>query len=73
MGSIHKSFIARESCNLMKTFLMECKNEVSVDQFLGLVEFKRDCEQNSNEWNIIRNLECDFELFVAALANKEIT
>ena len=72
LGSIHKSFIARESCNLMKTFLMESKNEVSVDQFLGLIEFKRDCEPNSNEWNIIRNLECDFELFVAALANKEI-
>ena len=51
---------------------MESKNEVSVDQFLGLIEFKRDCEPNSSEWNIIRNLECDFELFVTALANKEI-
>ena len=42
LGNIHKSFIARKSCNLMKTFLMESKNEVSVDQF------KRDCEPNSN-------------------------
>ena len=40
LGSIHKSFIARESCNLLKTFLMESKNVVSVDQFLGLIEFK---------------------------------
>ena len=61
LGSIHESFIARENCNLMKTFLMESKNEVSVDQFLGLIEFKRDCEPNSNVWNIIRNLECNFE------------
>ena len=61
LGSIHKSFIARENYNLMKTFLMESKNEVSVDQFLGLIEFKRDCEPNSNVWNIIRNLECNFE------------
>ena len=51
LGSIHESFIARENCNLMKTFLMESKNEVSVDQFLGFIEFKRDYEPNSNEWN----------------------
>ena len=56
----------------MKRFLMESKNEVSVDQFLGLIEFKRDCKADSNEWNIIRNLGCDFEFFVATLATKEI-
>ena len=53
----------------MKTFLMESRY---VDQFLGLIEIKRDCELNSNDRNIIRILKCDFDLFVAALANNEI-
>ena len=57
----------------MKTFSMENNNEVSVNHFLELLEFNRDPEPNFNEWNIIRSyLERYFELFVAALANKEI-
>ena len=58
LGSILQSFITHENCE--------------VDQFLELIEFKCDCEPNRNEWNIIRNLECDFELLVAALTNSEI-
>ena len=58
LGSIPKSFITHENCK--------------VDQFLQLIEFKCDCEPNSNKWNIIRNLECDFEVLVLALINNEI-
>lgn len=72
LASISPWFLSPVNYDIMKQFLMENNAILTVEQFLELIEFERDCEQGSNKNNQINDLACDFELFVASLWNNEI-
>lgn len=51
---------------------MHSYNAVSLAEFLTLIEFKQDCDRNSNKGKAIANAICDAELFIASVANQEV-
>ena len=45
--------------------------QLTMDEFLQNIEFERS-EKNSNQWIVENDLICEFEMFVATLANHEM-
>eukprot|EP00794_Sanderia_malayensis_P001315 gene1315-1461_t len=69
LQSIDEALTASENFEAMKQFLMEGKTVLTLDEFLKILEFKKDCDDNSNTGRAIADAVGDVELFIASLAN----
>eukprot|EP00794_Sanderia_malayensis_P002665 gene2665-3082_t len=72
LQSIDEALTASENFEAMKQFLMEGKTVLTLDEFLKILEFKKDCDDNSNTGRAIADAVGDVELFIASLANNEV-
>ena len=69
MKSVSSALVEPRNYTRMKDYLEYSKVEITLTKFLSLIKFNRDCDIGSNKWNVIDSAICDFEIYLAAVAN----
>ena len=73
LKNVDSSFGDVANFKVMKTFLMPNNVKVKLEDILKVISFNKEGEEEgSNAWSITNNLACDFELFLASVANNEV-
>ena len=73
LASIDHFFIKSESFEVMKNFLLPNSSSLRLEELMNWLEFRRDNEEeSSNMGKRITNAICDFEMYLAAVSNKEV-
>ena len=57
----------------MKFFLSPQQHEITLNDFMSVINFKNDEEKHSNQWTVINNIVLEVELFFASVANNDIS
>ena len=57
----------------MKFFLSPQQHDLTLNDFMLVINFKNDEEKHSNEWTVINNIALEVELFFASVANDDIS
>ena len=73
LGSIDQAFTDIANLEYMKFFLSLEQHELTLNDFMSVINFKNDGEKHSNQWTVINNIVLEVELFFASLANNDIS
>ena len=73
LGSIDQAFTDIANLEYMKFFLSLEQHELTLNDFMSVINFKNDGEKHSNQWTVINNIVLEAELFFASLANNDIS
>ena len=57
----------------MKFFLSPQQLDLTLNDFMSVINFKNDEEKHSNQWTVINNIALEVELFFASVANNDIS
>ena len=57
----------------MKFFLSPQQHDLTLNDFMLVINFKNDEEKHSNEWTVINNIALEVEFFFASVANDDIS
>ena len=69
LQSVDTSFASTENYNMMKKYLQTSNVQITLDEFVGLLEIKRDCVEGSNRWVMLDAAVCDLEMCLASIVN----
>ena len=73
LGSIDQAFTDIANLEYMKFFLSPQQHEITLNDFMSVINFKNDEEKHSNQWTVINNIVLEVELFFASVANNDIS
>ena len=57
----------------MKFFLSPQQHELTLSDFMSVINFKNEEEKHSNQWIVINNIVLEVELFFASVTNNDIS
>ena len=57
----------------MKFFLSPQQHDLTLNDFMSVINFKNDEEKHSYQWTVINNTAFEVELFFASVPNNDIS
>ena len=57
----------------MEFFLSPQQHELTLNDFMSVINFKNNEEKHSNQWTVINNIVLEVELLFASVANNDIS
>ena len=72
LKSISDTLAESSSYSVMKSFLLRSEKCLSLGDILSHINCHNDAEPGSNTFQTVRNLICDFEVFLAEVSNGDI-
>ena len=72
LESIDQAFTYVTNLEYMKFFLSPQQHDLTLNDFMSVINLKNDEEKHSNQWTVIDNTAFEVELFFASVANNDI-
>ena len=70
---IDQAFTDVAKLKIYEVFLISAAHDLTLNDFMSVINFKNDEEKHSYQWTVINNTAFDVELFFASVTNNDIS